>query len=761
MVHHTPAPPQQFFFDVGEDVEDAYWDDLYEEPLSLSGGARGPVTFGPNGVPLQITVYLALGADLTADPSTWILTNITQYVRYESGITCSSGRPDESSTVSPGSGGFMLDNSDGRFSRLNPSGAYYGQLSRNTPVLVEVNAGNGAYEMMTQYVNEWPVRFDKTLTNHYVPIKTGGVLRRLNQGTGTAYNAIRRAILGDANLIQYFPSEESASATSLSSAVNDTRGYMVGGFVAGSSTTTGTVSDPLPLTNFSAVVSNYMGGHSPVSTTNAWTTGALWYLTAAPGSLFHYVATVNGTIRFVAVNWDGSANLTLTLQDSSHATIATTSVAISSSQIQNAWIHLWISCEQIGTSVRYAIGYERTDPTTGVVTRAASSGTTAAQTCTFLRGANCYDGQIASGTAAIGHMYVLDRAQLSSTTFLDGAVSGWIGEAAADRVERVCGEEGVPFTRQYGAVPSGAMGAQPAASLIDIVRECEEVDGGVLYEKRWGLAFQPLAARYNMPVRLALDITRRHLSEEPELTDDDQALRNKWTITRYANSAESTAEDTASQSAEGVYSDSATLNLYTDDQCGQIAGWRVHVGTIDEYRWPSVNIRFDNAAGGALIPPWTQTEAFGTRFTITGMPSQVLGASEIVDLFHEGLTERVDKFTWTAEVNATPARAYSVVILDTESARMEGEDDLLLTGDITSTSTALGIGPNAVVAARGMDTNPVNYDLDIEGERVTLTSVINLGFSYQANVVRSVNGVVKAHSTGTVVKIWHPAVLAL
>jgi hypothetical protein len=140
----------------------------------------GAVTFGL-GTPMLVSARLALGADLTADPQTWVWTDITSYVRYQPGVTVSTGRADEAARVQPGSARLTLDNRDGRFSRKNPLSPYYGQLTRNTPIWVTINPGNGEYDVLKMFVNEWPSRWDKSGKDFTVPITCAGILRRLIQ----------------------------------------------------------------------------------------------------------------------------------------------------------------------------------------------------------------------------------------------------------------------------------------------------------------------------------------------------------------------------------------------------------------------------------------------------------------------------------------------------------------------------------------------------------------------------------------------------
>lgn len=105
---------------------------------------------------LGLMVELALGADLTASPSTWSWTDISRYVRYADGITITRGRQNEFSTAGPASAKLTLLN-DGRFVVRNPTGAYYGSIARNTPLRVmirpDVNTASDAFGRTTS--NGW------------------------------------------------------------------------------------------------------------------------------------------------------------------------------------------------------------------------------------------------------------------------------------------------------------------------------------------------------------------------------------------------------------------------------------------------------------------------------------------------------------------------------------------------------------------------------------------------------------------------------
>lgn len=83
--------------------------------------------------PLDVTVELQLAG-------TW--TDITDYVYVKDGISIRRGRSDEASRADPSQCEFTLNNRAGRFSPRNPTGPYYGQLTRNTPIRVAASLGS-------------------------------------------------------------------------------------------------------------------------------------------------------------------------------------------------------------------------------------------------------------------------------------------------------------------------------------------------------------------------------------------------------------------------------------------------------------------------------------------------------------------------------------------------------------------------------------------------------------------------------------------
>jgi hypothetical protein len=156
------------------------------------------------------------------------------------------------------------------------------------------------------------------------------------------------------------------------------------------------------------------------------------------------------------------------------------------------------------------------------------------------------------------------------------AVDGYAGEGAIDRMIRVSTEAAIPFS-SAGSTGGQALGPQPVANALAILRDAEHVDLGVLYEADFGLACQAKSGRYNAPVALTLDFNSGHIAEPPEPADDDQRTRNRFAASR-TDGSYAVVEDADSIAGEGLYDDSDTFNTATDDQLLNMAGWKIHAG---------------------------------------------------------------------------------------------------------------------------------------------------------------------------------------
>jgi hypothetical protein len=108
------------------------------------------VVFPQSVLPLKVRI--APGA-VAADPATWSWVDITQWVRVASGVTVEWGRSDSAARADPSKATMTLDNRDGRFSRKNPLGPWYGRLVKGTPLRIGTIAIADTFTRVTS--NSW------------------------------------------------------------------------------------------------------------------------------------------------------------------------------------------------------------------------------------------------------------------------------------------------------------------------------------------------------------------------------------------------------------------------------------------------------------------------------------------------------------------------------------------------------------------------------------------------------------------------------
>src|SRR6185436_7167963 len=285
--------------------------------------------------------------------------------------------------------------------------------------------------------------------------------------------------------------------------------------------------------------------------------------------------------------------------------------------------------------------------------------------------------------------------------------AGYAGETAGARLKRLANESGVQLNVLGSSANSALMGVQGNDNFLTLARECEAADQGILYESGAGLAYLPWSARINQPVAMALDFATGQIGAPPEPVDDDQRLRNRIELSRTGGGREIVTDD-ASIAKSGTYIDSVEVNLQADAQLAAHAGWRLHLGTIDELRWPRIELNLARNPG--LIAAWCSVQ-IGSRITVANPPGAVAGQS--LDLIVEGWTETLGQYRWDVALSCSPARPWRVAVQGDSSSRKDSRTTTL-SGSLTTTATSVSIttaNPREV-----WSTTAVPYNVLIAGE---------------------------------------------
>ncbi len=715
-----------------EDDDDfAEWNDA----AASHPAGPGSVTFPSTA--LVVRVRIALAADLTADPSTWAWEDVTQFVRYDLGVSLTVGRRDETSTVTPGSATLKFSNSDGRFTRRNPTGQYYGLLSKNTPIWVEVDAGSGYRTRAEMFVNEWPTTWsDKSANDSTVTVVCAGILRRLGQGE-ISKSAMRRTI-DASNPVVYWPLEDGTESAEGGSGVAAGLPMETVGAVSFDALGDLAGADGTP-----SIASSMLRGFiTGVSSTSWHVEFALRadYSLAAAARL--YVNSTSHAVWRMALPTSAGSGITVYITTADPGGSVTTGLTgTDPTPFTDTWHHYALTATQSGANIvsRFYIDgvLSATDTTAGTLGAPYEIRLNQNFVAEVTSAAHVAAGD---GTTAVGA----------------AALNGYVGELAHQRIQRLCSEQDIVYSS--GANVSPPMGVQEPGTVLGLLRQAETVDHGVLYEKRWGLAYQSRDERENAPVAFTLDFDLGQIAEVPRPTDDDQGVRNYVTASRPSGS-EATIKNAASIAVDGFYDESILVNVQVDSDLSDQAGWLVWLATVDVDRWPELNINL--AHSPELIDAWTALP-YGSRLNVLHPLDQL--PPDVIDAFIEGHAEFFNSLNWRAGVHTTPAVPYDVGVL----AETSGDaNELLGWLDWDSCSLAVAVGTSDVswsITASPVDTTDSDdfpRDVWIEGELVTVTACSGASAPQIWTVVRSVNGVAKAHAANAVITLAHPVVPTL
>lgn len=597
--------------------------------------------------------------------------------------------------------------------------------------------------LLTGQVPEWPVRWpDKSGADTTAPITVAGLLRYLGLGTEPLRSPI------DLQLSSYKPAsywrlEEGSGAVAGGNTVARQPGMkLVGGSFGNDDAPAGALSsvslDTLTTSQLSGTISTW-----PLPTTGFAVIAYAKFgaLPASTAAQFIEIRTTGRVVRWVVTA--DSASFNLTGYDSSGATVTSTGGIFYTINPRN-WFAIRIRAFASGSNTAYDIAWHSVGSTDfwGL-------------TGTSFSGVPGRPGGVKINAPVDSTLVTSTWVGSQAVPFTDDAFmlvsNGYDGELASDRINRVFTDAGVDVICFAGT--SEPLGPQPrAATTMDVVRDAEKADLGLLFERGAVLGYLPHGARILPPVAMALDWALGHMGDTPEPTDDDASLINSYTASR-PNGSSRTATDDDSIARYREYPDSDSFNVDTDDQLTDLAAWKVAEGSYDSLRWPSITL--DLAAHPELIPLWLGCRV-GSRITIANLPKAVAG--EVADLVIEGYKQTINKYQWLVELNCSPAAPWSQVGL-WDSMRWDAATSTLAAAVTTTTQTSWAI--RATDPADWWVTPPAGgLPLTVNGEPIIMTAVtapvLTGGFYTQTATVTRSATLAKTHAAGESISLTAP-----
>lgn len=521
-------------------------------------------------------------------------------------------------------------------------------------------------------VTAWPQRWTiKGASTVHAPIECAGVLRRIGQGNSPLQSAMRRGCEALPNLVGYWPMEDAEGARSLQAVVGTQSGRLVGD-VDVAAFTGFDATDHLPTLGTGRI-------YCAVSPYSESGEAQIRWLSSAPDS---GVTTDNAVMLRVRTasslgwvdvhyktdgGWYAKAYTNLGVLGHTTATLA--------SAFNGKDMRLSLELKQNGSGVDITLVSVEAGQSSGVTLTETKAGITLGRITSVDVNPDAAD----VGSLAVGHLTV----EKGITTIFDltSQFAAYAGERADTRLLRLADENGISLAVVGAGAGCERMGPQRIDDLTALLRECATSDGGILYEPRVdnALRYRSLESLWSQDPAVTIAYTD-NLLQPFEPVDDDEATRNRVTVTR-AGGGSYTVEDATGPigtgnppDGVGIYDEAVTLSLATDAAAEQQAGWRVHLGTVDEARWPSIGLdlahptfvadpamtrriltldigdRLDVEDLPTWLPPFPVRQIIqGYTETITPPEKDERGRSSTDPAFHHRIT-----------FNCTPARPYNV-----------------------------------------------------------------------------------------------------
>jgi hypothetical protein len=355
--------------------------------------------------------------------------------------------------------------------------------------------------------------------------------------------------------------------------------------------------------------------------------------------------------------------------------------------------------------------------------------------------------------------------QMSSNLNLFDDFMGRGNEVAQHRLQRLCEEEGIPFSyRSDKDIVTSRVGVQESGVLLDLLEDPPKVDLGLLYEPKGalGIEYCTRGALSNQEPFLTLSMADGEILPEWAPEDDDRYLRNYIKVTRTGGSS-AIAEETEGPLSTADYPDGAgrytgggTINVGTDIALEGQAWWRLHLGTVDEDRIAKLKVM---PTSGIPLERLFSVN-IGYRIVITD--AQAADVYDDISLIVLGYSLTFDtKYNPTFVFNCVPESPYRILTWDdTEYGRLDGTDSVL-DEDLTTTETDLTVSSESGHWLWTTDATDFPFDIKIGGEVMTVTNITGTTSPQTFTVTRSINGVVKEHDTGDTVELARPVYYGL
>lgn len=674
-------------------------------------------------------------------------------------IVIRRGDGDESAAMRPSAIELRLANDDDMYRTSNPESPLYGKAGVNTPLRVSVaGVGRGQGEITSWKAGQTrDFRRTPRRGKAWVDIEANGISWRINQWSDVVQSTMIKGMLsfGD-DLIGVWPLEDDSQSTILSQLVaGGAPGTFTGDVTLGDSERPGGSAQSAKLN-----AGGRMTGTFIASTASGWQVSFAVKLPATPGSatyeeIFTWTDSTGRrwTWEVNNTNWGWWVY-------AADGTVLSNLATAWTSAPPTGWCRLRMEVSISGGTVTYEPAWYAEGGTSFTSASNTFAATSTGQPRTWVAQANTYN----AGAWYTGVFAIDDPSVPLFNAGVLADFNGHVGETAGDRFDRILDDLGISHAINGTNALSARMGAQPVATLAELLREIRDTDDAVLFESKAAinLVLTLRNFRYNLDPALALDVADEHgLPNLPQEVTDDLPIHNVVTASQL-NGGTYTAEDSTSimgsappPAGRGEYRQTVDVNVYDEAiDLPQQAWWWLHRGTVAVPRFPQITVNL------AALPAWKIAEVenatIGSVITLTGLREYTIRVHVL------GYTEVIGTHSRTITFTCVPDQQFDVGTYD-DAARYDSAS--------TTLKTALGPSDTAATfrttnSGDVWDTTATPYDVVIAGQRSTVTSMgaaslVSGAYDQPATLRRGVDGIRKALAADEPIHIATPGRWAL
>jgi hypothetical protein len=559
-----------------------------------------------------------------------------------------------------GIGGTLVANADIR-QRMPETNSFLDGLGNtwipngNVQILTDKVRFHGALEAMPQ---EW----DSTGKDCWVPVHAADTLQRLGNDGEATQSAISQYLERySSSITGHWPLEDGQETTTPSSAVS--------GVLPAQATKFGfTTARDLPGSDGYATaggVGSFMRGAPRVTSPNGTTTALFWAKTNSPlpdppnsGANLISFTVAGSNVKWWRIELSGEyvVQVRAFAPDGSelfnYSALSYPAGGAQGDVRWNRWTVFAFSLRQVGGNIEINLSWSN-----------GTDGSTAGYTQTLAGTVGRFDGfTITSDTftpdTSFAHMTLLNTFLSVTASELIASSNAWRGELAATRFLRVCASAGINAVVDGWPQDTQALGPQPIDTVLNILRDLEKTDGGILSGTRstQGLTYTTRDRISRQLPGGSFSHAASHFSDPPKPVPDSFGIANYYTATRRDGGGSATSIKTdgpLGTGAIGTVTGGDTFNVLTLNDALSAASWAVALGTYDSPRYPSAPFQLERTAtllGSSLAAQIASLDA-GRRFVIADLP--VHQPPGPVDLIVQGYTEVLGNRTMALDFSST------------------------------------------------------------------------------------------------------------